>query len=248
MSNSQKHRGQHSQDARLFAPNQWKILNDAVDDLSWLWTRGYAEKAGLKIVGDRYKLTGRQREAIRRAACTDEAMFRRPVNRIDPADLAGKAVVIDGYNLLITVESGLANGLVVACRDGTYRDIASIHGTYRRVEETFPAIRIIAEELQALGVGSTLWYLDKPVSNSGRLKGFIQEIAQEFAMAWDVDLVNNPDRELIEARGPVVVSSDGIVLDQAETWTNLTRHIVDRLPDPQILPMQGNRFADGCGL
>ncbi len=248
MSSSQKHRGQHSQDAKLFAPTTWKILNDAVDDLSWLWTRGYAEKAGIKLVGDKYKLTSRQRQAIRRASCTDEAMFRRPSNRIEPADLAGKAIAIDGYNLLITIESGLANGLIIACRDGTYRDIASIHSTYRRVEETFPAIRRIAGSLANLKVASVKWYLDKPISNSGRLKGFLLESSQEFGVPWEVELANNPDRELIETTDAVVVSSDGIILDQTKSWCNLTRHIVDSLPDPQIIPMQGNRFASGSGL
>jgi len=248
MSSSQKHRGQHSQDAKLFAATTWKILNDAVDDLSWLWTRGYAEKAGIKLVGDKHKLTARQRQAIRRAACSDEAMFRRPTNRIEPGDLEGKSLAIDGYNLLITVESGLANGLIIACRDGTYRDIASIHSTYRRVEETFPAIRRIAGSLADLQVKSAKWYLDKPISNSGRLKGFLLECSQEFGAPWEVELANNPDRELIHTKDAVVVSSDGITLDQADSWTNLTRHIVGPLPDPQIIPMQGNRFAPGSGL
>lgn len=248
MSSSQRHRGQHSQDAKLFTQSNWKVLNDAVDDLSWLWTRGYAERAGIKIVGDRYRLTGRQREAVRRAACSDEAMFRRPTNCLDPTELEGKNIVIDGYNLLITVECGLSNGFVIECRDGTYRDIASIHGTYRRVEETFPAIRVIAGQLADLNVKSAHWYLDKPVSNSGRLKGFLLETSAEFGVPWEVDLVNNPDKTLIESKEEVVVTSDGIILDHAQTWTNLTRHIVDQLPDPQILPMTGNRFASGSGL
>lgn len=248
MSSSQKHRGQHSQDRVIFAPTTWKVLNDAVDDLSWLWTRGYSEKAGIKLVGDRYKLTSRQRHAIRRASCSDEAMFRRPTNRVEIEDLAGKSLAIDGYNLLITIESGLSNGLILACRDGTYRDIASIHSTYRRVAETFPAIRTIASCLSDLQVPSVQWYLDKPISNSGRLKGFLLECSQEFDVPWEVELANSPDRELIETTGSVVVSSDGIILDQAESWTNLASHILGQLPDPQIIPMQGNRFASGSGL
>lgn len=200
------------------------------------------------MVGDRYLLTNRQREALRRAACSDQALFRRPTNALPLTDLRGENVAIDGYNLLITIESSLSNGFVIACRDGTYRDIASIHGTYRRVEETFPAIEAISAALKELGVAATSWYLDKPVSNSGRLKGYLLEAAQEMGSDWEVELVFSPDKVLAQTSSAVVVSSDGAVLDQAERWANVTRYMIDRLPDPQILPMQGNRFAAGCGL
>ena len=248
MSQSQRHRGQQAEDSRLFAPVQWKLLNDAVDDQSWLLTRGYSEHAAASLVGDRYRLTSRQREAIRRAACSDEALFRRPANRLEVEELRGREVVIDGYNLLITVESGLAGGFVVACRDGTFRDLASIHGTYRRVEETFPAIQVIVEALTRLGVAAVKWYLDKPVSNSGRLKGFLLEHAANVAIPWEVELVNSPDKALIGAGEAVVLSSDGWILDQASQWANFARHLVEGMPGPLVLPLQGNRFAAGCGL
>lgn len=248
MSQSQRHRGQQAEDSRLFDPVQWKLLNDAVDDQSWLLTRGYSEHAAASLVGDRYRLTSRQREAIRRAACSDEALFRRPANCLGVNELQGKSVVIDGYNLLITVESGLAGGFVVACRDGTFRDLASIHGTYRRVEETFPAIQVILDALVRLGVASVLWYLDKPVSNSGRLKGFLLEHAASASMSWEVELVNSPDKTLVGTSDAVVLSSDGWILDQAAQWANLARHLVESLPGALVLPLQGNRFAAGCGL
>ena len=41
-------------------------------DFSWLLTRGYAEKGALKLVGDRFSLTERQRLAVMRSACSDQ--------------------------------------------------------------------------------------------------------------------------------------------------------------------------------
>jgi len=40
------------------------------------------------------------------------------------------------------------------------------------------------------------WYLDRPVSNSGRLAGRIREMAAEHHWAWEVELVNDPDAVL----------------------------------------------------
>lgn len=48
------------------------VLYRAVEKLSWLLTRGYLPASTLKLVGDRYALTERQRWAVGRAAYTDE--------------------------------------------------------------------------------------------------------------------------------------------------------------------------------
>ena len=45
-------------------------------------------------------------------------------------------LLIDGYNVLTTVESALAHGLLLIGRDGCMRDLASMHGSWRKVDET----------------------------------------------------------------------------------------------------------------
>ena len=73
MPDKRTHRGAHPQDDRLFAPDQYSALQSATSDLSWLLTREYASPSALKIVGDRYALDARQRLAVMRCACSDEA-------------------------------------------------------------------------------------------------------------------------------------------------------------------------------
>lgn len=231
MPNRQKHRGQHSSDIRLFNETWIQTLQEAVRDLSMLLSRGYPEDASLKLVGDRYRLHKRQRQALMRAACSDKAVARRHRNLLDEEVLGQEEIWIDTYNLLITIESFLSDGIVLYCRDGCYRDLASVHGTYRKVEETVPAIRLIGQSLAALKVGLVKWHLDAPVSNSGRLKGILLEEAQKQDWLWEAELYNNPDKVLIEAQG-VVVSSDSWVIDHAKCWFNLTRFIIENQPLP----------------
>ena len=50
-----------------------------------------------------------------------------------------------------------------------------MHGSYRKVEETLPALRLVGKTLAHFGVADALWLLDRPVSNSGRLKKIIEE-------------------------------------------------------------------------
>ncbi|HSG88818.1 MAG TPA: DUF434 domain-containing protein, partial [Pseudomonadales bacterium] len=73
MPDHRRHRGPHPDDARLFAPDTVGPLRTAVGDLSWLFSRGYAERSAVKVVGDRYRLRERQRIALRRSACSDAA-------------------------------------------------------------------------------------------------------------------------------------------------------------------------------
>ena len=58
-------------------------------------------------------------------------------------DLAGQELWIDGFNLLILIESALAGGIILIGRDGCCRDLAGLHGTYRDVAETRTAAELI---------------------------------------------------------------------------------------------------------
>lgn len=239
MPHRQKHRGQQSNDPMWFGNDWLVIINEAVEDFSYLLTRGYSDKSSLKIVGDRYKLHRRQRQALLRASCSDHAKETRPKKNFLPDQIHGKQIAIDAYNLLIFVESVLGGGIAISCRDGCFRDIASIHGTYRRVEETLPALLLIGNVVQKLHPKSIQWFLDAPVSNSGRLKGYMDEVAVKNQFLWKISLANNPDRILINNEDWVVVSSDGWVIDRSKYWFNMHRRIVEQIPTANVIHLEG---------
>ncbi|NUQ64697.1 MAG: DUF434 domain-containing protein [Pirellulales bacterium] len=231
------HRGPHPQDFELFAPAVLPRLREAACDLSWLLSRGYATASAVKLVGDRYDLTVRQRMAIGRSACSDADLVNRDARRIGPERLAGHALWIDGYNVLTTVEAALSGGVLLAARDLALRDMASMHGSYRKVTETRPALDLAARTLAEFEVDCCRWFLDRPVSNSGRLKALIEELVARGHWPWKVELVQNPDRVLIES-GEVVASADSLILDHCRAWFNLGREIVQRrVPDAWIIEL-----------
>ncbi|RMG26036.1 MAG: DUF434 domain-containing protein [Bacteroidetes bacterium] len=240
MPHTQRHRGQHSLDPRLFHPQQLPVLNQAVKDMSYLLTRGYGENGALKLVGDRYRLTQRQRKAVLRASCSDQALAYRLANMLEPADIQNQAVVVDGYNLLITVESALGGGIVLACRDSCYRDIASVHSTYRKVAETLPALTLIGTHLRSLGCSHITWYLDAPISNSGRLRHNMLALSEEKHFGWEVLLANNPDKKIAASEESIAISSDSWVIDHSRRWFNLHRFIVDQIPGAHLIALRGS--------
>jgi hypothetical protein len=225
MPDKRTHRGPHPEDAQLFTARTLPTLQKAVADMGWLLSRGYADKSTLKLVGDRYALTKRQRMAIMRASCSDSQLDNRTRKQISPDRMESQPLMIDGYNLLITIEAALAGALLFVGRDGCIRDLASIHGTYRKVEETLPAIEKIAHTLNNLSISEVIWLLDQPVSNSGRLKQVILSFAENRSLNWDVQLVQNPDTVLIESN-QLIATSDSNILDGCKKWLNLARIII----------------------
>jgi hypothetical protein len=144
---------------------------------------------------------------------------------------------IDGFNVLTTVEAALAGGVLLWGRDGCYRDMASMHGSYRRVDETTTALLILGRLLEHLGVAASRWLLDRPVSNSGRLAQTIKEIAQDHDWNWSVETVNDPDK-LLAASPNIVATADSAVLDRCGPWFNLARATIEQhLPTARAIPL-----------
>ena len=119
-------------------------------------------------------------------------------------------------------------------RDGTFRDMASMHGSYRKVAETLPALQLLGDELANFDAGSCRWFLDRPVSNSGRLKTIMEELAAKNGWPWRVELANSPDRILVESP-EIAVTADSAILDRCHAWFNLARVVIEnRLPQAWI--------------
>ena len=239
MPDRRTHRGPHPEDARLFAPALWPALRQATDDLAWLLTRGYAPQSSLKLVGDRYSLQARQRVAVQRCTCSATDAARRKQHLVAPEQFRGQPLWLDGYNVLTTIEAALGGGVILAARDAAVRDMASMHGSYRKVAETLPALELLGRTIAAMGAGPCRWYLDRPVSNSGRLKTLIEHTAAARNWAWQVELVANPDALLVLS-DQIVVTADSAILDRCARWLNLARRVIDEhVPQARIVDLAG---------
>ena len=235
------HRGPHPEDAELFMQKNIPILCAAVADFSLLLSKDYAQKSTLKLVGDHFSLTERQRLAVMRASCSNSQLTCRSEREVPFTKITANPIAIDGYNILITIEAALSGGAIFLSRDGCMRDLSGIHRSYRKVQETVPALEIIAGFLSDINISQATWFFDSPVSNSGRLKTLMQQLAEKNNWPWQIELLTNPDKELIQT-DMIIATSDSDVLDKAGRWTNLTRHIIENLQTkitPWIIDLAG---------
>lgn len=227
MGDSRRHRGPHPTDAQLFSKEALSALIPAVADLSWLRTRGYSDGSAVKLVGDRYRLRSRQRTAAKRCACSDSARRDRASRRCAPEMMNARQLLIDGLNVITTIEVALARGVLLLGRDTCLRDMASFHGSYRLVQETERAVEILVDVVDSLRPSGVTVYIDRPVSNSGRLAEIVRTTAASKGSCIQATTADRVD-EILKDSTAVVASADSAILDACDDWLNLARISVER--------------------
>ena len=219
-------RGYVPDDERNFSPESIEKLRVASRHVLYLINEGYDLKQASTFVGNHFLLSERQRLAVMRSLATAEQLAMRKAKLLTAAEAAGRDVWIDGFNTVITLEVLKCDSILFSCMDGTVRDLASLRGTYRIIPETEDAVRLLFDSLEEMEIHSATVLLDQPVSNSGRLKALIAELAVEYPFALDIQIQKDVDRELYEKEN--VISSDSIILDRCLSWINLAALCMER--------------------
>ena len=212
-------RGYVPEDERNFSKDAIETLRTASRHTIYLINEGYDLKQASTFVGNHFLLSERQRLAVMRSIAADKQLRERRNKQVSLDDISGKTVWIDGFNTIITLEVMLSDSILLSCMDGTIRDLAALRGTYRLIPETSEAIRLMFAVLQEANVKRINILLDEPVSNSGRLKARIAEIAEEYSFDLDIQIMRDVDRELYGKEN--IITSDSIILDHCISWINL---------------------------
>ncbi|MEY8386539.1 DUF434 domain-containing protein [Oscillospiraceae bacterium 38-13] len=228
-------RGYVPKDAAEFGPGAAKKLNAAGQELSFLMNRGYDAKSASTFVGNHHLLSERQRLALVRMTSPESALLAR---REKELLWAPESLVFDGFNTIITLEVALSGALLIEGMDGTIRDLAGLRGSYRLVDKTYRAVELLLGRLEELGVKSALFYLDRQVSNSGRLRALLLERAEARPFQLRVEL--HPSVDGVLSRMERVVTADAIILDQCGSWYNFNRPLIARaVPEAWIFRLNG---------
>ncbi len=217
-------RGYVPSDEKEFGGKELEKLHKAGEELYYLANRGYQMKMASTFVGNHYLLSERQRLALVRSISPKESVENRR-SKERKEDLEGCVVNIDGFNTIITLEIAFSDSLLLKCMDGTIRDLAGLRGTYRLIDKTERAIVEIGRLLGCKKVKKAVFYLDAPVSNSGRLKEFILQCLSEVSFEVQIEIIHNVDSVLETLEN--VVTGDAIILDKCKSWFNLTKVVIE---------------------
>ena len=206
-----------------------KLLRSAAEDFLYLLDRDYPRRAALQLVGNRYNLDALHREVLHRGVFARAEARERRDRLLEIERLVDSKLLVDGHNVLITVESGLAGRLLIAANDGVIRDVAGVSHRYRISTLTNEAIDTIFQILQKYPPKETLFFLDAPISQSGELAAALRSALKSWNLSGDAQALKVPEIQLIGGEG-VVASSDSAVLDGVQRGFDLAATAIKSLP------------------
>lgn len=205
-------------------------LKEAKKDFRYLLGRGFPRTGALEYVGNHYLLDEMQRNYLNRTVFSSEKIESRKSKLILLSDVKDKDVLLDGYNVLITVETMFQgeDDLIVNCDDGVTRDVKAVFGKYKENETTKIALNSIISLLKLFKPQRVLFFYDSPVSLSGELAKTTKEILDSFEVPGDAQTSKNVDKTLIKLSkemGAVVATSDGVIIDKVEKVLDIPRFL-----------------------
>lgn len=200
-------------------------IKEAVTDMRYLLSRGYTRKSAAIFVANRYHLTKDERAILYRAVYDEETVRKHREKLVSPSFVNGKILAIDGFNVLITVESGLKGKVLVECDDGFIRDVSAVFGKYVISDYTFRAIELILDYVSTLNPQRTLFFFDSPVSHSGDLASQVRRYLEKYGVNGDAQAVKQSDIAVL-TYGEVIATSDCVIIERANKILDLAGHIV----------------------
>ncbi len=197
-----------------------KKLENATSDLKFLLNRDYNKKVALNFVGNHYLLDKEERNYLQRKVYSTKDSEDRKSKIISLSKIKGKNLYIDGYNVLITVESICSNDeSIVVCEDGVFRDVNAVFGKYKCNENTENAINSVLALVRIYKPKYVQVFFDNQVSKSGELAKLTKKIMEKQRIIGSASTAPNVDYQLInlshETCG-VVATSDSVIMDKVD--------------------------------
>jgi hypothetical protein len=204
------------------------LFREAYLDCKYLREKCYPEKALLKLVGDRYRLTRTARNCLFRGVMDERTAAARRGKLVGVEAIRGNPLGVDWYNILITVESYFRGHLMFIGDDGLLRDSSAAHGSFRKSDTTEKAIGEIVSFLAELRPARLDAFIDSPIAFSALMAEELRTLLiRQGAFPSAVELERSADYPL-KAYDGLVSSSDSIVVDSARRIFDLPRSLLER--------------------
>lgn len=199
-------------------------LKEAIKDLRYLLNRGYPRSPAVEHVSDHYRLELQQRHLLARCVFSEVEITNHQDRAVEMKEVRGRKLGIDGYNVLITVESLLSGDQVVKCDDGFIRDLQAIFGKYKMSDSTGEALDEILSMVEEAKSKEVVFFFDKQVSRSGELAGMARGKLEEKNLSGDAKTTVGTDAHVRDFE--VVASSDRAIIEKTEAVWDIPAEIL----------------------
>ncbi len=208
-------------------PLRMGLLIPAARDLRFLLGRGYPKKTSISFIGNHFQLHQGERDLLYRGVFSKVQARARQTKKVDIKAIKGEKLVIDGHNVLITLESALKGRPLLLADDGFVRDISRVFCHFRATESTKTAWSLIERLLLDYLPCHVTVVLDAPISRSRELAARIRRWMKNTDINGDAIAANMPESYLLGLDG-IKASADSGIIDHSARVFDLAGHIIRR--------------------
>jgi hypothetical protein len=208
-------------------------LERASREYLWLLSKGYPQKASLKLVGDKFMLSREMRQVLYRGISAENSADERKkkLGLIRKGDL----VLIDTYNVLFTINNYLLGKHVFVSNDGMVRDAGEMRGRVINKPVFTRSVCLLLDFLKEYAGTTFILYLDEPVSHSGRLASEISKDMVQMEIEGEALTVNSPDHMLQHENSDAICTSDTVIIERyTGRVIDLPRMLLEKFFQPEF--------------
>lgn len=190
------------------------ILIEAIKDYTYFIEKNYPYKPIIKIISDKYRLSGVQRTILQRGLTKRSDASSRKMSLVNENKVKDNILLVDTYNVLITIKSYIDGNFLFIGNDGFLRDTSESHGQIKSIEKMKKPCKLLMDFLKTLKTKEIYFYLDSPISNSKKLKDHIKILLDEYNIGGDSEVVRSPDHVLSNSKEGIAATSDSVIIDR----------------------------------
>jgi hypothetical protein len=210
-----------------------ETFQQAAREYLWLLNRSYPQNTSLKLVGDKFRLTGSERQVLYRGISAEIQAKRR--KGMIGAIVLGDTILVDTYNVLFTVNNYLLGRPVFICNDGILRDAGEMRGRIVSKPVFTRSIGLFMEVLAIWQGARFILYLDEPVPFSGRLSVELSNEMLQKGIDGEARTVRSPDYMLKHGESDGVCTSDTAIIDHYYgRITDLPKFLLEKYFSPEF--------------
>ncbi|MCD6484030.1 MAG: DUF434 domain-containing protein [Candidatus Odinarchaeota archaeon] len=214
-----------------------ETILEAAIDLKYLLDRGYPKKYALTFVCNHRLLSREMRDLLSRVIYSKDVALKRCKKLVPPCKINAKKIVIDGFNVLITIEAMLQGHPLFMGNDCIVRDLERSHGKYKKSKLTEIALFLILYELKELNPSEVTFFFDSQVSHSKRILKYTECLSKKLKVISKFYLERTVDsilKTVYSNKEYVILTSDSVIIDSATYVFDLPRYVANSLNYPLI--------------
>ena len=200
----------------------------AITDIRYLLDRGYPRKGAITFVCNHYRLDIKWRYVFTRVVFGRDTIQSRREKTVKCEDLEGEVVLVDGYNVLIGVESALKGEPVYLCDDGFLRDIRGVFRNYRCSGLTERAMNEILGVFTGFAPFRVEFLFDSQISKSGDLARWVEKKLKDVGLSGVARTSKHVDYDLKQSNG-IIATADGSIIDEVPKAVNIQACVLEQL-------------------